>query len=62
MTGTRRPLFCLQPLRSGILKSDFLLSPLSTEEWFIIASFGLLSALTLCYMIIKATAGLNAPE
>ncbi|XP_069055616.1 E3 ubiquitin-protein ligase RNF130 isoform X4 [Pleurodeles waltl] len=33
-----------------------------TKEWFIIASFGLLSALTLCYMIIKATAGLNAPE
>ncbi|MGH0116664.1 UNVERIFIED_CONTAM: hypothetical protein FKN15_012259 [Acipenser sinensis] len=26
-----------------------------TKEWFIIASFGLLSALTLCYMIIKAT-------
>ncbi|XP_078509678.1 E3 ubiquitin-protein ligase RNF130 isoform X3 [Lissotriton helveticus] len=33
-----------------------------TKEWFIIASFGLLSALTLCYMIIKAMAGLNAPE
>ncbi|KAG8523013.1 E3 ubiquitin-protein ligase RNF130, partial [Galemys pyrenaicus] len=30
------------------------------EEWFIIASFGLLSALTLCYMIIRATASLNA--
>ncbi|KAF5924795.1 hypothetical protein HPG69_017843, partial [Diceros bicornis minor] len=27
-----------------------------TKEWFIIASFGLLSALTLCYMIIRATA------
>ncbi|KAL2077276.1 hypothetical protein ACEWY4_026780 [Coilia grayii] len=27
-----------------------------TKEWFIIASFGLLSALTLCYMIIRASA------
>ncbi|CAH2275985.1 E3 ubiquitin- ligase RNF130 isoform X1 [Pelobates cultripes] len=33
-----------------------------TKEWFIIASFGLLSALTLCYMIIKATASLYATE
>ncbi|XP_073424108.1 E3 ubiquitin-protein ligase RNF130 isoform X2 [Dendrobates tinctorius] len=33
-----------------------------TKEWFIIASFGLLSALTLCYMIIKATANLYATE
>ncbi|XP_053574620.1 E3 ubiquitin-protein ligase RNF130 isoform X1 [Bombina bombina] len=33
-----------------------------TKEWFIIASFGLLSALTLCYMIIKATASLYAAE
>nr|XP_033783476.1 E3 ubiquitin-protein ligase RNF130 isoform X3 [Geotrypetes seraphini] len=33
-----------------------------TKEWFIIASFGLLSALTLCYMIIKATTSLNATE
>uniref|UniRef100_A0A3B3T045 Ring finger protein 130 n=1 Tax=Paramormyrops kingsleyae TaxID=1676925 RepID=A0A3B3T045_9TELE len=30
-----------------------------TKEWFIIASFGLLSALTLCYMIIKATVSLS---
>ncbi len=29
---------------------------LLTEEWFIVASFGVLSALTLCYMIIRATA------
>lgn len=28
---------------------------LLTEEWFIVASFGVLSALTLCYMIIRAT-------
>ncbi|KAJ8015476.1 hypothetical protein DPEC_G00026520 [Dallia pectoralis] len=33
-----------------------------TKEWFIIASFGLLSALTLCYMIIKATASFYSPE
>ncbi|PIO36967.1 hypothetical protein AB205_0016760, partial [Aquarana catesbeiana] len=44
------------------VKSDSLPFPLSTEEWFIIASFGLLSALTLCYMIIKATASLYATE
>lgn len=44
------------------VKSDSLPFPLSTEEWFIIASFGLLSALTLCYMIIKATASLYAAE
>uniref|UniRef100_A0A8C7DDG0 Ring finger protein 130 n=1 Tax=Oncorhynchus kisutch TaxID=8019 RepID=A0A8C7DDG0_ONCKI len=33
-----------------------------TKEWFIIASFGLLSALTLFYMIIKATASFSSPE
>ncbi|XP_032303313.1 E3 ubiquitin-protein ligase RNF130 isoform X4 [Coturnix japonica] len=62
----------LEPLRtSGMsqLPQDGELTPRSgeiniavTKEWFIIASFGLLSALTLCYMIIKATASLNANE
>ncbi|XP_066471031.1 E3 ubiquitin-protein ligase RNF130 [Tiliqua scincoides] len=62
----------LEPLRtSGISQfpQDGELTPRSgeiniavTKEWFIIASFGLLSALTLCYMIIKATASLNANE
>ncbi|XP_032996164.1 E3 ubiquitin-protein ligase RNF130 isoform X1 [Lacerta agilis] len=62
----------LEPLRtSGISQfpQDGELTPRTgeiniavTKEWFIIASFGLLSALTLCYMIIKATAGLNANE
>ncbi|KAG9346591.1 hypothetical protein JZ751_006902, partial [Albula glossodonta] len=32
------------------------------EEWFIIATFGLLSALTLCYMIIKATVSFSTNE
>ncbi|XP_061473318.1 E3 ubiquitin-protein ligase RNF130 isoform X1 [Rhineura floridana] len=62
----------LEPLRtSGISQfpQDGELTPRTgeiniavTKEWFIIASFGLLSALTLCYMIIKATASLNANE
>uniref|UniRef100_A0A9L0R388 E3 ubiquitin-protein ligase RNF130 n=1 Tax=Equus caballus TaxID=9796 RepID=A0A9L0R388_HORSE len=62
----------LEPLRtSGIspLPQDGELTPRTgeiniavTKEWFIIASFGLLSALTLCYMIIRATASLNANE
>ncbi|KAH0629828.1 hypothetical protein JD844_012236 [Phrynosoma platyrhinos] len=62
----------LEPLRtSGISQfpQDGELTPRTgeiniavTKEWFIIASFGLLSALTLCYMIIKATASLNADE
>ncbi|KAF5918119.1 hypothetical protein HPG69_018460 [Diceros bicornis minor] len=62
----------LEPLRtSGIspLPQDGELTPRAgeiniavTKEWFIIASFGLLSALTLCYMIIRATASLNANE
>ncbi|XP_066505284.1 E3 ubiquitin-protein ligase RNF130 isoform X1 [Hoplias malabaricus] len=30
-----------------------------TKEWFIVASFGVLSALTLCYMIIRATSNSN---
>ncbi|KAI4887622.1 hypothetical protein NFI96_008734, partial [Prochilodus magdalenae] len=30
-----------------------------TKEWFIVASFGVLSALTLCYMIIRATSNGN---
>ncbi|KAL6479737.1 hypothetical protein MHYP_G00107700 [Metynnis hypsauchen] len=30
-----------------------------TKEWFIVASFGILSALTLCYMIIRATSNNN---
>ncbi|XP_012687669.1 E3 ubiquitin-protein ligase RNF130 isoform X2 [Clupea harengus] len=56
----------LEPLRhSGTsqISSDGEVTPRAgeiniavTKEWFIIASFGLLSALTLCYMIIKATA------
>ncbi|XP_078087931.1 E3 ubiquitin-protein ligase RNF130 isoform X1 [Mustelus asterias] len=33
-----------------------------TKEWLIIASFGVLSALTLFYMIIKATTGTAADE
>ncbi|XP_064810961.1 E3 ubiquitin-protein ligase RNF130-like isoform X1 [Oncorhynchus masou masou] len=33
-----------------------------TKEWFIIASFGLLSTLTLCFMIIKATASFSSPD
>ncbi|KAF6082766.1 ring finger protein 130 [Phyllostomus discolor] len=62
----------LEPLRaSGTspLPQDGELTPRTgeiniavTKEWFIIASFGLLSALTLCYMIIRATASLNANE
>ncbi|XP_039340541.1 E3 ubiquitin-protein ligase RNF130 isoform X3 [Mauremys reevesii] len=62
----------LEPLRtSGMsqLPQDGEITPRTgeiniavTKEWFIIASFGLLSALTLCYMIIKATASLNADE
>ncbi|NXO74753.1 GOLI ligase, partial [Sitta europaea] len=62
----------LEPLRSAgmaPLPQDAELTPRAgeiniavTKEWFIIASFGLLSALTLCYMIIKATASLNANE
>ncbi|XP_075458171.1 E3 ubiquitin-protein ligase RNF130 isoform X4 [Ascaphus truei] len=62
----------LEPLRSsGIsqLPHDGEITPRTgeiniavTKEWFIIASFGLLSALTLCYMIIKATASLYATE
>ncbi|XP_053154485.1 E3 ubiquitin-protein ligase RNF130 isoform X5 [Hemicordylus capensis] len=62
----------LEPLRtSGISQfpQDGELTPRTgeiniavTKEWFIIASFGLLSALTLCYMIIKATASLNAND
>ncbi|KAK2506810.1 hypothetical protein MC885_005646 [Smutsia gigantea] len=62
----------LEPLRtSGIspLPQDGELTPRTgeiniavTKEWFIIASFGLLSALTLCYMIIRATASLNTNE
>ncbi|GAA6065742.1 E3 ubiquitin-protein ligase RNF130 isoform X3, partial [Tachysurus ichikawai] len=28
---------------------------LLTEEWFIVGSFAVLSVLTLCYMIIRAT-------
>ncbi|XP_067103624.1 E3 ubiquitin-protein ligase RNF130 isoform X1 [Osmerus mordax] len=31
-----------------------------TKEWFLIGSFALLSALTLCYMIIKATANFHS--
>uniref|UniRef100_A0A8C2D9K4 Ring finger protein 130 n=1 Tax=Cyprinus carpio TaxID=7962 RepID=A0A8C2D9K4_CYPCA len=56
----------LEPLRhssSSQLPSDEELIPRSgeiniavTKEWFIVASFGVLSALTLCYMIIRATA------
>uniref|UniRef100_A0A8C1VKA8 Ring finger protein 130 n=1 Tax=Cyprinus carpio TaxID=7962 RepID=A0A8C1VKA8_CYPCA len=56
----------LEPLRhssSSQLPSDEELIPRSgeiniavTKEWFIVASFGILSALTLCYMIIRATA------
>ncbi|XP_030069185.1 E3 ubiquitin-protein ligase RNF130 isoform X3 [Microcaecilia unicolor] len=62
----------LEPLHtSGIsqLAQDGELTPRTgeiniavTKEWFIIASFGLLSALTLCYMIIKATTSMNARE
>ncbi|XP_028668499.1 E3 ubiquitin-protein ligase RNF130 isoform X1 [Erpetoichthys calabaricus] len=62
----------LEPLRhSGMsqIHSDAELTPRSgeiniavTKEWFIIASFGLLSALTLCYMIIKATVNFSSPE
>ncbi|GCB65750.1 hypothetical protein scyTo_0011910 [Scyliorhinus torazame] len=33
-----------------------------TKEWLIIASFGVLSALTLFYMIIKATTGTEAED
>ncbi|KAK7137934.1 hypothetical protein R3I94_013545 [Phoxinus phoxinus] len=56
----------MEPLRhssSSQLPSDEELIPRSgeiniavTKEWFIVASFGVLSALTLCYMIIRATA------
>uniref|UniRef100_A0A673GLY8 E3 ubiquitin-protein ligase RNF130-like n=1 Tax=Sinocyclocheilus rhinocerous TaxID=307959 RepID=A0A673GLY8_9TELE len=56
----------LEPLRhssSSQLPSNEELIPPSgeiniavTKEWFIVASFGVLSALTLCYMIIRATA------
>ncbi|XP_028816456.1 E3 ubiquitin-protein ligase RNF130 isoform X2 [Denticeps clupeoides] len=56
----------VEPLRSSgttQIPSDIELTPRTgeiniavTKEWFIIGSFGLLSALTLCYMIIKATA------
>ncbi|XP_072519304.1 LOW QUALITY PROTEIN: E3 ubiquitin-protein ligase RNF130 [Salminus brasiliensis] len=54
----------LEPLRlsgSTQLPSDSELTTRSdiniavTKEWFIVASFGVLSALTLCYMIIRAT-------
>ncbi|KAM6953646.1 E3 ubiquitin-protein ligase RNF130 isoform 1-T1 [Aplochiton taeniatus] len=62
----------LEPLRhpgTPQIPSDGELTPRTgeiniavTKEWFIIASFGLLSALTLCYMIIKATASFSSPE
>ncbi|KAB1253846.1 E3 ubiquitin-protein ligase RNF130 [Camelus dromedarius] len=63
----------LEPLRTSRispLPQDRELTPRTGEtniavikEWFIIiASFGLLSARTLCYMIIRATASLNANE
>ncbi|XP_030637633.1 E3 ubiquitin-protein ligase RNF130 isoform X1 [Chanos chanos] len=56
----------LEPLRhssSAQIPSDGEITPRTgeiniavTKEWFIIASFGVLSAVTLCYMIIRATA------
>ncbi|XDV37356.1 hypothetical protein PO909_006963 [Leuciscus waleckii] len=62
----------LEPLRhssSSQLPSDEELIPRSgeiniavTKEWFIVASFGVLSALTLCYMIIRATASAPTNE
>lgn len=33
-----------------------------TKEWFIVGSFGVLSILTLCYMIIRATGGSYSTE
>ncbi|XP_035387853.1 E3 ubiquitin-protein ligase RNF130 isoform X1 [Electrophorus electricus] len=63
----------LEPLRhsgSAQLPTDTELPPRAgeiniavTKEWFIVASFGVLSALTLCYMIIRATSSVSlTPE